>query len=52
MTYALITSKMATLIAIMTKKNFPMAPPLADPNAKQQEWFSADRRRQPEFAVA
>jgi hypothetical protein len=37
MTYALIASKMATLIAIMIKKNFPIALPPADPNAKQQE---------------
>jgi hypothetical protein len=28
MTYALIASKMATLIAIMIKKNFPIALPL------------------------
>ena len=37
MTYALIASKMATLMAIMIKKNFPIALPPADPNAKQQE---------------
>jgi hypothetical protein len=37
MTYALIASKMATLIAIMIRKNFPIALPPADPNAKQQE---------------
>ena len=37
MTYALIASKMATLMAIMIKKNFPIALPLADPNAKQPE---------------
>jgi hypothetical protein len=28
---------MATLMAIMIKKNFPIALPPADPNAKQQE---------------
>jgi hypothetical protein len=37
MTYALIASKTATLMAIMIKKNFPIALPLADPNAKQPE---------------
>jgi hypothetical protein len=37
MTYALIANKMATLMAIMIKKNFPIALPLADPNAKQPE---------------
>jgi len=37
MTYALIASRTATLIAIMIKKNFPIALPLADPNAKQPE---------------
>jgi hypothetical protein len=37
MTYALIASKMATLMAIMIRKNFPIALPPADPNAKQQE---------------
>jgi hypothetical protein len=37
MTYALIASKMATLIAIMIRKNFPITLPPADPNAKQQE---------------
>jgi hypothetical protein len=37
MTYALIASKMATLIAIMIRKNFPIALPPADANAKQQE---------------
>jgi hypothetical protein len=37
MTYALIASKMATLMAIMIKKNFPVALPLADPNAMQPE---------------
>ena len=41
MTYALIASKMATLMAIMIKKNFPIALPPADPNAMQQKWFSA-----------
>jgi hypothetical protein len=41
MTYALIASKMATLMAIMIKKNFPIALPPADPNAVQQKWFSA-----------
>jgi hypothetical protein len=37
MTYALIASRTATLMAIMTKKNFPIALSPADPNAKQQE---------------
>jgi len=37
MTYALIASKTATLIAMMIKKNLPIALPLADPNAMQQE---------------
>jgi hypothetical protein len=37
MTYALIASKTAMLIAIMIKKNFPIALPPADPNAMQQE---------------
>jgi hypothetical protein len=37
MTYALIANKMATLMAIMIKKNFPIALPLADPNAKPPE---------------
>jgi hypothetical protein len=37
MTYALIASRTATLMAIMIKKNFPIALPFADPNAKQQE---------------
>jgi hypothetical protein len=37
MTYALIASKTATLMAIMIRKNFPIALPPADPNAKQQE---------------
>ena len=37
MTYALIASKTATLMAIMIRKNFPIALPPADPNANQQE---------------
>jgi hypothetical protein len=37
MTYALIASKTATLTAITIKKNFPIAPPFADHNARQQE---------------
>ncbi len=37
MTYALIASKTATLTAIMIKKNFPIAPPFAGHNARQQE---------------
>jgi hypothetical protein len=37
MTYALIASKMATLMAIMIKKNFPIALPPADHNAVQQK---------------
>jgi hypothetical protein len=37
MTYALIASKIATLMAIMIKKNFPIALPPWVPNAKQQE---------------
>jgi hypothetical protein len=37
MTYALIASKTAMLIAIMIKKNFPIALPPADPNAMQRE---------------
>jgi hypothetical protein len=37
MTYALIASKTATLIAIMIKKNLPIARSPAEPNAKQPE---------------
>jgi hypothetical protein len=37
MTYALIASKTATLMAIMIKKNFPIALSPADPNAGQPE---------------
>ncbi|MEH2591075.1 hypothetical protein [Bradyrhizobium sp. AZCC 1721] len=37
MTYALIASKTATLTAITIKKNFPIAPPFAVHNARQQE---------------
>jgi hypothetical protein len=37
MTYALIASKTATLMAIMIKKNFPIVLPPADPNAMQPE---------------
>ncbi len=37
MTYALIASKTATLMAIMIKKNFPIAQAPADPNAVQRE---------------
>ena len=41
MTYALVASKTATLIAIMIKKNFPIALSPTDPTAMQQELFSA-----------
>lgn len=37
MTYALIASKMATLTAMMIKKNFPIARPFADLNAVRQQ---------------
>jgi hypothetical protein len=37
MIYALIASKTATLMAMMTKKNFPIALPPARPNAKQRK---------------
>jgi hypothetical protein len=37
MIYALIASRTATLMAIMTRKNFPIVLPPTDPNAKQQE---------------
>jgi hypothetical protein len=37
MTYAPIASRTATLMAIMIKKNFPIVPSPADPNAMQQE---------------
>jgi hypothetical protein len=37
MTYALIASKTATLIAIMIKKNLPIARSPAEANAKQPE---------------
>jgi hypothetical protein len=47
MTYALMASKMATLIAIMIKKNFPIALPPADHNAVQQKKFSAAKRTRP-----
>ena len=44
MTYALIASKMATLIAIMTKKNFPISAS-AHPNANQRQKFRAGKRK-------
>jgi hypothetical protein len=37
MTYALVASRTAMLMAIIIRKNFPIALPLYVPNAKQQE---------------
>jgi hypothetical protein len=37
MTYALIASKTATLMAITIKKNFPIALAPAEPNAMHRE---------------
>ena len=39
MTYALSASSTAMLTAIMIKKNFPIAAPFANRNARRDNWF-------------